>query len=59
VVIAEGIEDEGMFDLVRDVAASTQLKGNPGLIHGVQGFLFGLPLPAEEAATESPPELAA
>lgn len=59
VVIAEGIEDEAMFDLVRDVAASTQLKGNPGLIHGVQGFLFGLPLPAEEATTESPPELAA
>ncbi len=59
VVIAEGIEDEGMFDLVRDVAASTQLKGNPGLIHGVQGFLFGLPWRAEEATTESPPELAA
>jgi diguanylate cyclase (GGDEF)-like protein len=59
VVIAEGIEDEAMFDLVRDVAASTQLRGNPGLIHGVQGFLFGLPLPAEEATTASPPELAA
>jgi diguanylate cyclase (GGDEF)-like protein len=59
VVIAEGIEDEAMFDLVRTVAASTQLKGNPGLIHGVQGFLFGLPAPAEEATTESPPKLAA
>ena len=59
VVIAEGIEDERMFELVRDVAASTQLKGDPGLIHGVQGFLFGLPLPADEATTNSPPELAA
>ncbi len=48
-----------MFDLVRDVAAATRLRGNPGLIHGVQGFLFGLPRPADEAVTESPPELAA
>jgi diguanylate cyclase (GGDEF)-like protein len=59
VVIAEGIEDAEMLGVVRGVAASTQLRGNPGLIHGVQGFLFGLPVPAEEADSEPPPELAA
>jgi EAL domain-containing protein (putative c-di-GMP-specific phosphodiesterase class I) len=59
VVIAEGIEDPEMFGLVREVAAATRLRGNPGLIHGVQGFLFGLPRPAQEATTQSPPELAA
>lgn len=59
VVIAEGIEDEGMFAVVRDVASQTILRGKPGLIHGVQGFLFGFPLPASHTARELPPELAA
>jgi diguanylate cyclase (GGDEF)-like protein len=52
VVIAEGIEDVGMFEMVREVASSMALKGNPGLIHGVQGYLFGRPGPASRIPTE-------
>jgi EAL domain-containing protein (putative c-di-GMP-specific phosphodiesterase class I) len=59
VVVAEGIEDADMFDLVCQVASQTSLRGRPGLIHGVQGYLFGRPLPAALTARELPPELAA
>ncbi|MGE3074441.1 MAG: EAL domain-containing protein [Dehalococcoidia bacterium] len=44
-VVAEGIEDEATFELVRRLSANTALKGTPGLIHGVQGYLLGLPEP--------------
>jgi diguanylate cyclase (GGDEF)-like protein len=50
-VVAEGIEDEAMFSLVRDFALQ-QIKGSPGLIHGVQGFLFGYPAPAAQIAQD-------
>jgi EAL domain-containing protein (putative c-di-GMP-specific phosphodiesterase class I) len=59
VVVAEGIEDADMFDLVCLVASQTSLRGRQGLIHGVQGYLFGRPLPAALTARELPPELAA
>ena len=59
IVVAEGIEDVEMFELVCEVAAQTSLRGKPGLIHGVQGYLFGKPLPAQHTARELPPELAA
>ncbi len=61
-VIAEGIEDAAMLELVRHVSTSIVLRGNPGLIHGVQGFLLGCPLPPEQAlrpVPRSPGELAA
>ena len=57
-VIAEGVEDAAMFEVVKEVASAT-LRGNPGLIHSVQGFLFGMPLPARVTAREAPPSLAA
>ena len=49
-VIAEGIEDTAMFDLVRTLSTATALRGNPGLIHAVQGYLFGSPGPPGAAA---------
>jgi diguanylate cyclase (GGDEF)-like protein len=58
-VVAEGIEDAAMFETVRRIAGQTALKGKPGLIHGVQGFMFGMPLPATETARELPKALAA
>ncbi|MEO8540606.1 MAG: bifunctional diguanylate cyclase/phosphodiesterase [bacterium] len=59
IVVAEGVEDANMFSTVRTIANQTALKGKPGLIHGVQGFMFGMPLPASETARELPPMLAA
>ena len=44
-VVAEGVEDSEMFSVVREFA-DKQIKGNPGLIHSVQGFYFGRPQPA-------------
>jgi EAL domain-containing protein (putative c-di-GMP-specific phosphodiesterase class I) len=58
-VVAEGIEDAEMFSTVRNIASQTSLKGKPGLIHGVQGYMFGMPLPAALTARELPPLLAA
>lgn len=58
IVIAEGIEDSGTFGLVRDLARLS-LKGDPGLIHGVQGYFFGRPLPATGEYLAAPRELAA
>ena len=59
IVVAEGIEDAAMFSTVRNFASQTSLKGKPGLIHGVQGFMFGMPMPAAEAARALPPQIAA
>lgn len=59
VVVAEGIENVETFALVCDIAARASLRGSPRLIHAVQGYLFGRPLPAELTAKEGPPELAA
>ncbi len=42
-VIAEGIEDQSMLDVVREFAHK-EIKGDPTLIHAMQGFLFGRPL---------------
>lgn len=58
IVIAEGIEDNEMFEVVREFARAS-VRGNPGLIHCVQGFLFGYPVPANLAATQPPSSLAA
>lgn len=57
-VVAEGVEDESMFGLVKEVAHAT-LRGSPGLIHGVQGYLFGRPAEAAISAYEPPETLAA
>jgi EAL domain-containing protein (putative c-di-GMP-specific phosphodiesterase class I) len=57
-VVAEGIEDERMFGLVKEVTHAA-VKGTPGLIHGVQGYLFGRPAAAENLAGEPPDALAA
>lgn len=57
-VIAEGVENIEMFRLVREVAIS-RVKGNPGLIHGVQGFLFGCPVPVGLVRQDVPGDLAA
>lgn len=57
-VVAEGVEDEAMFGLVKEVAHSA-LRGTPGLIHGVQGYLFGRPAEATASANEPPATLAA
>lgn len=57
-VIAEGIESQAMLELVRTMSASTLLKEQPGLIHGVQGYLFGRP-GTIEAAGQRPEGLAA
>lgn len=43
-VIAEGVEDESMLDVVREFAHK-EIKGDPTLIHAMQGFLMGRPLP--------------
>jgi len=59
IVVAEGVEDAAMFSTVRTIAAQTALKGKPGLIHGVQGYMFGMPLPAAQSARELPPLLVA
>jgi diguanylate cyclase (GGDEF)-like protein len=58
VVVAEGIEDEPILQLVRDASHST-VKGTPGLIHGVQGYLFTMPAPAHLLTDEVPSVLAA
>jgi EAL domain-containing protein (putative c-di-GMP-specific phosphodiesterase class I) len=58
-VVAEGIEDVEMLSTVRRFAGNTSLVGKPGLIQAVQGFMFGMPLPAAETAREVPPRLAA
>ena len=42
-VIAEGIEDQSMLDVVREFAHK-EIKGDSTLIHAMQGFLFGRPL---------------
>lgn len=57
-VVAEGVEDEAMFGLVKEVAHSA-VRGTPGLIHGVQGYLFGRPTEATSSAHEPPETLAA
>lgn len=49
-VIAEGIEDESMLDVVREFAHK-EIKGDPTLIHAMQGFLVGRP---QSAARLSP-----
>jgi len=58
IVIAEGVEDVAMLDLVRKLAERT-VVGNPGLIHAVQGFLVGRPTLATAASKELPDLLAA
>jgi diguanylate cyclase (GGDEF)-like protein len=58
VVIAEGIDDGPMFRTVQEIAHSS-LRGDPGLIHAVQGFRFGRPAPAANALQQLPGELAA
>ncbi len=57
-VVAEGVEDESMFGLVKEVAHAA-VRGTPGLIHGVQGYLFGRPAEAAASAHEPPETLAA
>ncbi len=58
IVIAEGIEDMEMFGVVKDVAHAP-LRTNRGLIHSVQGYLFGEPLPAELTLRKAPLPLVA
>jgi EAL domain-containing protein (putative c-di-GMP-specific phosphodiesterase class I) len=57
-VVAEGVEDESLFRLVHEVARS-EVRGRPGLIHAVQGYLLGRPGPAERVTPEVPAALAA
>ncbi len=57
-VVAEGIEDsETMATVLR--ASRTPSPGNLAVIHGVQGYLLGRPVPASQAAAAEPPLLAA
>jgi diguanylate cyclase (GGDEF)-like protein len=57
-VVAEGIEDTEMLATVVR-ASQAAAHGRPPLVHGVQGFLFGLPAPASGASVVQPPLLAA
>jgi diguanylate cyclase (GGDEF)-like protein len=53
-VVAEGVEDSAMFAVVQEFAGK-QIKGNPGLIHGVQGFYLGRPQPAATIERDGAP----
>jgi len=56
-VVAEGIEDARMMELVRWIAAGGDEPGD-SMVYAVQGFLLGKPAP-EVSAGEPPAQLAA
>lgn len=45
IVIVEGVEDASTLATIQDCSSATLYDHGP-LIHSVQGYFFGLPLPA-------------